>query len=456
MADTTLAPAGTELLDLATRVAGWANDGEQLDVYVARGRDTEVRVYKGDIEQLATADSEGIGIRVVKDGRTGFAYAGTLDDDAVREALADARDNAEFGTPDEFAGVAAPDGVTAADLDPFDPEVESFPTDKKVEMALEFERMLNAADERIAGARVVAFVDEFVERAVANSLGVANWSRRSAAGVQAMVIARDGDETQTGSGMSAGRGPSDIDLERAATDAVDRAVRMLGATKPKSAKVTAVLDPNIAAAFLNLVGGTLSGAAVLKGRSLFADRIGEEVAAPFVTLIEDPTTEEAWGATRYDGEGLATRPVTLIANGVLQGYLYDSYSARRANTTSTGSGVRGGFKGTPGVGHRALRVLQGTQSPDDIIAAVDDGVLVQSVSGLHSGVNPVSGDFSVGATGIRIRNGELAEPIREFTIGSTIQKMLKGIVAVGDDLEWMTGSTAHITLALSDISLAGI
>ena len=448
--------AKPELLDLATRVAGWAKDGEQLDVYVARGRDTEVRVYKGEIEQLSTADSEGVGIRVVKDGRTGFAYAGTLDDEAVREALVDARDNAEFGTPDEFAGVAAPDGVDAIDIDPYDPEVETFPTDKKIELALELERMVNGADERIAGARVIAFGDEFVERAVATSLGVANWSRRSAAAVQAFVIARDGDETQTGGGYSAGRAPSELDLDRAAGDAVERAVRMLGATKPKSAKVTVVLDPSIAATFLGLVGGTLSGAAVRKGRSLFADRVGEEVAAPFVTLVENPADPAAWGATKYDGEGLATRPVTLIDKGVLQGFLYDTYSARRAGKASTGSGVRGGFKGTPGVGMRALRVTPGEQSAEEIIKGVDDGVLVQSVSGLHSGVNSVSGDFSVGATGLRIRNGELAEPIREFTIGSTIQRMLKGITAVGNDLEWVSGSAAHITLAMSDISMAGI
>ena len=445
-----------ELLDLATRVAGWANDGEQLDVYVARGRETDVRVYKGEIEQLSTADSEGVGIRVVKDGRTGFAYAGTLDDAAVKEALEDARDNAEFGSPDEFAGVAAPDGVEAADLDPYDPEVESFPTDKKIELAFELERMVNSADDRIVGARVIAFGDEYVERAVATSLGVANQSRRSAAAVQAFVIAREGDETQTGGGYSAGRAAGALDLDRAARDAVDRAVRMLGATKPKSAKVTVVLDPAIAATFLGLVGGTLSGSAVLKGRSLFADRVGEEVAATSITLVEDPTAPEAWGATRYDGEGLATRRVPLIENGVLQGFLYDTYSARRAGTTSTGSGVRGGFKGTPGVGFRALSVVPGTQSVDDIIKSVDDGVLVQSVSGLHSGVNPVSGDFSVGATGIRIRNGELAEPIREFTIGSTIQRMLKGITAVGNDLEWMSGSAANITLAMADISLAGV
>ncbi|HEX7166174.1 MAG TPA: metallopeptidase TldD-related protein, partial [Acidimicrobiales bacterium] len=221
-------------------------------------------------------------------------------------------------------------------------------------------------------------------------------------------------------------------------------------------KVTVVLDPRMAATFLGLVGSTLSGAAVLKGRSLFADRVGEDVAAPGVTLVEDPTTPDAWGATRYDSEGIATRAVPLIQGGVLQGYLYDTYSGRRAGTASTGSGMRASFKDTPSVGLRALRIEPGAQTPDEIIASIDDGLLVQSFSGLHSGVNPVSGDFSVGATGLRIRNGQVAEPVREITIGSTIQRMLLGISAVGNDLEWLAGNTAHVTLAMTDISMGGV
>lgn len=448
-------PESGELLDLATRVAGRAKEGEQIDVIVARSTGTGIKVYKAEIEELETSTSEGVGIRVVKNGRTGFAYAGTLDEGAIDEALTDARDNTEFGTADEFAGVAAPDGVEAVDIDPWDAEVRTFPLDRKIEMAMELERMVYGLDPRIAGARTIAYSDSDSESAVATSNGIAVTYRRSGASVGAYVFAREGDETQTGGGSSAGRRPSDIDLERAANEAVERAVRMLGATKPKSAKVIAVLDPNIAATFLSLIGGTLSGDAVLKGRSLFADRLGEEVGSPLVTLVEDPTNIDAWGASRYDSEGLATRPVNLIEGGVLRNFLYDTYSARRAGTSSTASAGRG-ITAPPGVTTRALRLLPGTQTPEEIIASVDDGVLVQSVSGLHSGVNAVSGDFSVGATGLRIRNGQLGEPIREFTIGSTIQKMLKGVTAVGNDEEWLPGSAAHVTMALSDISLAGV
>jgi PmbA protein len=442
-----------ELLDIATRIAGAGHDGEDVEVHVSRARDTEIRVYEGSVEQLTTADRAMVVIRIVRDGRTGSAVVGTLDDIAVKEAFEDARDNAAFGTPDEFAGVADPDGHAYADIDPYDPELESFSTDRKIDIAMDLEKRLLSSDARIRAVESVDYTDHRIESAVANSKGVAVAARRTAVGLTGFVLAGEGADTQTGYGVTVGRAPSFLDAERVRSKAIDRAVRMLGATKPQSAKVTVVLEPNMAAQLLSIIGGTLTADAVLKGRSLFADRVGEDVAVPSLTLIEDPTDDRAWSASRADAEGLATRRVTLIEGGVLQGFLYDSYAARRAGAASTGSASG---STSPAVGFRALTVLPGDRSHDEIVSGIDDGVLVQSMAGLHSGVNPVSGDFSVGATGLRIRNGQVAEPIREFTIGSTIQRMLKGLVAVGNDAEWVSGSTIQVTLAISDVSMAGL
>jgi PmbA protein len=216
-----------------------------------------------------------------------------------------------------------------------------------------------------------------------------------------------------------------------------------------------VFEPEITATLLAVIGGTLDGEAVLKGRSLFADRVGEEVSVGAITLVDDPTDPEAYGAARFDAEGLATRRNVLIEAGVLREFLYNSYSARRAGTVSTASAVRAGFKSAPGTGARALTVVPGQHSPEEILALVGDGLFVQSVSGVHSGVNPVSGDFSVGAEGVLIRGGELAGPVREFTIASTIQRMLSGVVAVGSDLERLPSSAAGLTLAIADVSMSG-
>jgi PmbA protein len=321
---------------------------------------------------------------------------------------------------------------------------------------LELERLVRAGDPRIRQVESAYWGDSASESAVATSTGIVGTSRRTTCYVSAYAIAGEGADTQTGGGYSVGRAPSDVSLGVAAHDAVDRATRLLGARKPASGRVTVVLEPRITATLLAILAGTLDGESVLKGRSLFAQRVGEAVSVPDLVLVDDPTDPEAYGAARIDAEGLACRRNVLVDGGVLQGFLYNTYAGRRAGRASTGSAVRAGFKSGPGVGARAVAVQPGPASPAEILASVGDGLLVQSVSGVHSGVNPVSGDFSVGAEGMLFRGGELAEPVREFTIASTIQRMLLDIVAIGNDLERLPSSAAGLTLAIADVSMSGV
>jgi PmbA protein len=445
---------GAELLALADRVIAQARPGEQIEAFVSRGGDTEVRVYQGEVEHFVSAQAEGIGIRVIRDGRTGFAYAGTLDDGAVAEVLAEARDNVEFGTRDEWAGLAEPDGVAVTDQVLWNDELAAYPTDRKIELALELERLVVAADGRV---RIddANYADAFGEAAVATTTGIRQWGRENGCYVSVSTLADDGDETQTGFGFSVGRTPEVLDLERAAREGADRATRLLGATKPPSKRTTVVLDPFVTAQFLGIISSTLNGEAVVKGRSLFQDRLGEGVAASVVTLVDDPTNPLAYTASDVDGEGLAGRRNALIEDGVLRMFTHNSYSARRAGTVSTGNATRGGFAGTPGVGALALSLVPGRRSQDDLIADIDDGLLVQSVTGIHSGVNPISGDFSTGAAGLLIRGGAVAEPVREFTIASTLQRMLLDIAEVGGDIDWLPMRAAGVSLVIRDVTMSG-
>jgi PmbA protein len=443
------------LLELAERVAGWARDGEQVEVYANRGTETEVRVYDGEVESLSSATSAGVGIRVVAAGRQGFAYAGSLDEDIVAETLAEARDNAGFASPDEWVGLPEPDGVAPAALDLWRDELASFPTADKVAAALELERAVRAGDPRIRLVESAEWGDAAFESAVASSLGIRASSRSTTCYLVASAVAGGEDETQTAAGYTVGRRPADLDPAQAASDAVVRATRLLGATKPRSERLTVVFEPRITATLLGLLASTLSGESVLKGRSLFADRIGEEVGAAALTLVDDPTDPDAFGAARFDAEGLACRRNVLIEGGVLQRFLYDSTAARRAGTASTASAVRAGYKSAPGVGARAVTLQPGTATPEEIVAGIDRGLLVQSVSGVHSGVNPVSGDFSVGAEGLLIDRGVAGPPVRELTIASTLQRMLQAVVAIGNDLQRLPSSAAGLTLAIGDVSLSG-
>ncbi|MDH3753546.1 MAG: TldD/PmbA family protein [Acidimicrobiia bacterium] len=443
-----------ELLAVADRVVGWANDHEQVEVVVVHEHETEVRAYDGEIESLSSAESRGVGIRVIADHRQGFAYAGTLDETVLAETLAEARDNAAFGTPDEFLALAEPDGVAVADLELVDPGLATFSTDRKVDLALDLERAVRSADSRIIGVETAEYADSMSASAVVTNTGIRTAGSETACFVMAYSLAADGDDTQTGFGFSVGKGPDAVDLDRAARDAAERATRLLGATKPSTERLTVVLDPFVTAQLLSIVGGTLTGEAVQKGRSLFAERLGESVASRLLTLVDDPTDPAAFSATETDGEGLASRRNPLIEDGVLGAFLQNTYTGRRAGTASTGSAVRG-YSSTPGVGCMALALVPGDKSQAELISGIDNGLLVQGVAGLHSGVNPISGDFSTGAEGLLIRDGELAEPVREVTIASTLQRMLLDVSAVGSDLEWLPMNAAGVSLVVGDVTMSG-
>jgi PmbA protein len=449
------APPRPDLAELAQRVAGWARPGEQVEAYVARGRHTSVRVFGGDVESLSSAESEGVGIRVISGHRQGFAYAASLDPAVVEETLAEARDNAGFGTVDEYLGLAEPDGVAAADLDLYRPEASSFPTDAKVELALELERATKAADRRIKGVESADYGDSEFEGAIATSTGIRASSRRTVCSLWSSAMADDGRGTQTGSGYSVARSPHDLDVARAATDAARRATRLLGAVKPATQRLTVVLEPSVTAALTGVLAGLLSGMAALKGRSFLAGKLGEAVASPLLTLVDDPTNPEAYGASPFDAEGLASRGNVLLDAGVVRTFLHNTYTGRRSGVPSTANAVRGGFKSTPGVGSRALSLAPGDLDQEALLAAIGDGVLVQSVTGMHSGVNGTTGDFSVGIQGLMVRGGELAEPVREATVASTLQRMLGDVVVVGADREWLPGGAAGMTLAIGDVTLSG-
>jgi PmbA protein len=443
-----------ELLDVAGRIAEMAGPGEQVEAYVARSTSTSVRAYGGEVESLTQASSEGVGVRVIVDHREGFAYAGTLEEGVVLDALAEARDNATFGEPDEFNGLAVPDGVPVADLDLWPPGLAAVPTADKVAMALELERATTGRDPRVTGVRTAVFSDAMGEGAVATSTGIRAWGRAGTCYLAVQALAIQDGETQIASGLSVGREVTELDVDEAADDAVLRSTRLLGSTKPATQRITLVLEPRMTATILGLVGGMLNGDAVLKGRSPFADRVGESIASPLLTFVDDPTDERSLGAEAHDGEGLATRRNQLVLDGVLQGFLHNSYTGRRSGTASTGSAQRG-ISSTPSVGAGALAVAPGRGTHDELVGGVDLGLFVTSMAGLHSGVNPVSGDFSVGVEGLMVRDGALAEPVREATIASTLQRLLLDISAVGADLEWLPDGSGGVTLVIPGVSLSG-
>lgn len=450
--------SSVDLKALCEKVVADARAGEQVEAYAARSNETDIDVFDGAIDSLSVSGVSGIGIRVIVDHRQGFAWAGSLDDDVIKETLAEARDNARFAEPDEFLGLvdrSIADASAYPALVLWDDALASVDLETKIEFALALDARVRASDARIRAVEKSSYGDGLIESAIANSMGVVASNRRTIASGSSVAIAGTEGDTQTGYGFSVGRSFADVDADEIVAMAADRSTRLLGARQPKGQRIAVLFDPMVTASFLGVLSSAFNGESMLKGRSLFQDRAGETVAATRVQLRDDPTDARSLGASPYDAEGVACRANELIVNGVLQGFLHNSYTARRAGVATTASAVRGGFRSTPGVGVRSLRLQSGDRSPEAVAAMAPEVLYVQAVHGIHSGTNPISGDFSVGAEGIMIRNGEFGEPVRELTIASTVPKMLLGITEIANDTTYLPGGTVGVSLLIDEMAMSG-
>lgn len=451
----TAEPAGrSDLIELGRGILHRARLDEEVEVVLGRSTSTSVRVFGGEVESFTSASTDGVGIRVVRGARQGFAHCGSLDPAVLSETLAEARDNAGFSEPDEHNGLVRPDGVAVVAQDSWSDAVVSMTDDDRIGTAIALERRVTGLDPRVASARTTAYGDSWGDSAVLSTAGIEVHQRWASCSLSTQPIANADGETQIGWAVDATRDPALLDVEQVAADGVDRAVRLLGAVKPASGRRTIVVEPRLAVTLVSIVVGMLSGDAVIKGRSPFGDRLGERIASPLLTLVDDPTRSESIGAEEHDGEGLACRRNELIDAGVLRRFLHDGYTGRRSGSGSTASAVRG-VRSLPTAGSQLLVMEPGTRSFDELVGSVDDGVYVTSFTGLHSGVNPVSGDFSVGADGLSIVGGALGAPVREMTIASTLQRLLLDIREVGGDFEWLPGGQGGCSLVIDDVTVSG-
>lgn len=441
-------------LDELVRIAvDAARGGEELEAYAEWGRSTNVHVFNGAVESLTSAEARGLGVRIVADGRVGYAYAADPDPDEIRAVVEQARTNARLGTPDDANGLPAPQPIAPLE-GIFLPDIARTPTEEKVRLALEIERMCKAEDRRISGVEDASYGDGVARVAIASTAGISEWVERADCWAVVSALAASDGETQTGFSFQLARRPADLDLRRIAHEGAERATRLLGARKPKTEKMPVVLDQNAAASFLGVLAAGLTAEAVVKGRSLFADKVGRRVGSNAVTLVDDGRELAGPGATPFDDEGVPTGRTALIEAGTLNGFLHNTYTARRMGAASTGNAGRAGFKSTPGVSTTNLFLVPGSEDQEALLRRAGRALLVQDLIGVHSGANPISGDFSVGVTGLIAEGGELKEPVREAAVASTILDILAGIVAVGSDLRFF-GSTGSPSVLVGEMTVAG-
>jgi PmbA protein len=426
---------------------------DEADIYIQSGRESEVTFRMGEIENIKEARSQGYGLRVFKNKRLGFCFSSDFSKSGMRLSAERAVNLAGEASTDEFNGLPGIENIKAhSDLDLFDSEVGNISTEWKIDACRQTEQAMMDHDDRVFNSEGSGFYDGETTTIFADSNGWQYDFKSSYCYLVCRPVARQEDKLQAAWWFSFKRHFSELDSpEEVGRTAAKRAVRMLGARTPKTGKVPVVFDNITGPSILGSLLAALNGDAVFKKASYLVGRLGQEIASPSVTIVDDAIMRRGLASAPFDGEGLPGDRREVISDGLLGSYLYDTYTARKAGTQSTANAQRG-YDSLPSIGAFNFYLQEGEYSFDEIIRSVKNGLYLTNLMGF--GANPVTGDYSLGASGIWIENGKLAYPVEGITVASNMLTMLKNIDMVGNDLKFL-GPISSPTFRVAEMTVSG-
>jgi len=444
------------LLELATEVvkrslAAGATDAECT---IAEGEEFSANVRMRELENLKEAGSRGAGVRILIGKKTGASSTSDLSPEGIAHLVKSAIELADVTNEDPHAGLPDPEelGTLPGDLQLSSPDVPQLETELKIETARCAEEAALSADPRISNSEGASFDTHTGRHIFANSRGFAGEYRTSYCSLSVVPVAREGESMERDYWETLARGFAGLEAPaKVGRIAAQRALRRLNPVKVETQKVPVVFEPRVARSLVGEIFDAVHGMSVYRHQSFLAGKLGEKVASDRVTVIDDGTIPGLFGTSPFDDEGVPSRRTVVIEKGVLKSYLLNCYAARKLGMKTTGNASRG-LTGNAGIGHGNFFLEKGTVTPEQILGGIRNGFYVTQVQGF--GVNIVTGDYSQGASGLWIRDGELAFAVSEVTIAANLKDMLLGLEAVGSDLEFR-GSVAAPTLKIGEMTIGG-
>lgn len=425
---------------------------DQAEVFIKTSRNLSVEIKDQSVDSLKSSLSFGYSLRVIRAGRLGFSYSTSMDDhDSVIKSALDSA-----GGTDEDIYLDFPDGSAHAEVDVFDRAVKEIHEDEAIKKVMLLEQSAYAQDKRIRKIRKASGSFTSSGIAIVNSKTVNTEYISTSCAAQVMAIAEQGDESQIGWDFQGSRFLDDINFELIGRTAANNAARLLGARKIQGSTANVILDSSVAAEFLGIFAASLSSESVQKGKSVLKDKMHRKVISSKVNIIDSGLIPGKLGSRPVDDEGVPTAEKILLKEGILQKFLYNTYTAGKDGVVSTGNAVRGGFSTLPSVGITNLFITSGPDgdvvSKDALFRAVNSGLYVVDAMGVHT-ANPISGDFSIGITGLWIEGGEAQFPVKEAVIAGNILDFFNNIVVVADDLKFY-GNIGAPSIAISGVDIS--
>ncbi|MEA1887348.1 MAG: TldD/PmbA family protein [Bacteroidota bacterium] len=424
---------------------------DEAEVYIQSSRNLSIQVLNNEIETIKEASSHGVGFRVFVDNKMGFSHCNDFSNKALEDTIKRAVAFARLTSPDENNILPDKKGMTEIE-GLYDPAIAGIPMGKKIDMALQLEK-LAMSDHRITKSSGSGFSESETEVFIANSRGLSKSYRSGGCGMGVSVVAEKGDQKNTGGEYCSRRQFSDLKSpEEIAAKAAKDAYEMLDPEMVRTQKAAVIFDPDVGRSLLGGVIGALNGERVLQGASFLKDSMDQKFASGLLTIIDDGTKEKGMASAPFDGEGVPTIKNTLVENGVLKSFIYNTYAARRAGTKSTGNASRRGFTSLPGIGTHNVYLLKGKHTRNEIIAATGRGLLLKGLTGY--GINSVNGNFSGGASGFWIENGNIVHPVKGLTIAGKASDILNDIDMMGTDID-MNDTFASPTFRVREMQIGG-
>lgn len=422
------------------------------EVFVMKGRELSLEVRNGEVETLKQAEETGMGIRIIDHGRLGFTFTTDLSVQAAEQAVLDAARQARYTAGDKSYEIPSGNGITYAVLPLFDPAIGRASLEDKIGLARDLEIKARELDKRVERLDSSSYQETEYSVLLMNTREVYAYKKVNLCGINVSLAAEEGDDVQSGFAFMVKRRFDELDTLSVAREAVDGAVGLLGGKPLSTGHMPCVMDPYVVTRFLAVLAQMLDADAVFKGRSLLKGCLGEEIFSPLLTIVDDSLLDNGIGSTPFDSEGVPGQKTALVEKGVPISYLSDYQTAVREKCPATGSARRASFRSLPSVGSSNFILQPGLIEPGVMLKTVGQGFYITDVMGMHM-VNPVSGQFSVGASGRLIEGGELTRAVRGVTVAGNIKELFRSVEAVGSDLKFYGGRAAPSLL--SNLSVAG-
>jgi PmbA protein len=440
---------------IAEKILSLSRDlkADAAEVFLRSYMSTVIEVKDQKVDAFDRARDIGAGLRVLMNRRMGFAFTTDFSEPALMILAQAAVTNARNTEPDEFHSIPRRPSAAYSSVGIHDPDMVALTEKEKIDRVMAMEREAFAIDPRIKRIRKASASFSESETLIMSTNGGNVSYRGTAASSSIEAVAEDKGESQAGSDFDVNRFYHKLQIEEVGRRAARKALDLLGARHIDSVRAPVILEAEVAGEFLSIMASGFSSENVQKKKSLFIGRLDKEVVSPLITVIDDGLLDGGLGTAPSDDETVPMKQKPVIEKGRLAMFLYNTYSANKDNTVSTGNGMRGGFKGVPGVGVTNLYVEPGQHSLNELMSSASKGLLVTEIMGAHT-ANPISGDFSVGATGFWIKNGKKAYPVREITIAGNILDLMMNVDAVGNDLRF-SGRIGSPSLSVKELSIGG-